>query len=72
VKSQTVRLVDVFALGPFMVWAAAKATGLPPWARATLSLAGLATVLYNGRNYRAAHARRSSRGEVGPYMRGRG
>lgn len=51
VKSQAVRLVDVFLLGPFMVWYAARSTGAPEWARAALTLAGVLTVTYNGRNY---------------------
>lgn len=50
-KSQTVRLVDVFALGPFMVWAASRSS-LPPWARSVLALSGVATIVYNAHNYR--------------------
>ena len=51
-KSQTVRLVDVLLLGPFMVWAAGART-LPPWARLLLGVAGVATIAYNARNYSA-------------------
>lgn len=50
VKSQAVRLVDVFLLGPFMLWAAGRLEA-PPWARTTLAAAGALTILYNGRNY---------------------
>lgn len=50
-KSQAVRAIDVFALGPFMIWAAYRATALPQWARVTLGVAGAATVVYNARNY---------------------
>ena len=50
-KSQRVRLIDVFVLGPFMLWAAWRAGTLPLWARWTLAASGAATVWYNGRNY---------------------
>ena len=50
-KAQSVRLVDVYLLGPFMVWAAYKSTDLPNWARLTLGISGVATVAYNARNY---------------------
>lgn len=50
-KSQRVRLVDVFVLGPFMVWYAGRAADVPEWARGVLAGAGIATVLYNGANY---------------------
>ena len=48
-KGQRVRLLDVFALGPFMVYASRSAR--PAWAGALLAAAGAATVTYNGRNY---------------------
>jgi len=50
-KTQAVRLVDVFLLGPFMVWAGTRRSALPDWARAALVISGVATVVYNGRNY---------------------
>ena len=49
-KSQTVRLVDVFVLGPFLIWAGTQGR-LSGWARLLLLVSGIATVLYNGRNY---------------------
>jgi hypothetical protein len=49
-KSQGIRLMDVFLLGPFMVWAGARSQ-LPPWARTFLIGAGVATILYNAWNY---------------------
>jgi hypothetical protein len=57
-KTQQVRLVDVFLLGPFMVWFAATATSAPQWARLTLAVAGVLTSLYNGYHFvreEAAH-----------------
>lgn len=55
-KTQAVRLVDVFALGPFMVYAACKEKLSTP-ERITLGLAGLATMLYNGKNFLEAQAK---------------
>ena len=50
-KAQTVRLYDVFLLGPFMMWAATQTKPLPRWAKATLFISGVATVVYNLHNY---------------------
>lgn len=50
-KSQQVRLLDVFVLGPFMVWFAYEARDVPDWARLALGLSGAATIAYNARNY---------------------
>lgn len=50
-KPQTVRLVDVFLLGPACL---AVAYGLPmksPLARAFWAVAGVGTIYYNARNY---------------------
>lgn len=52
-KSQGVRLVDVFLLGPFMVYAATLLPRDQQLARVILAGSGVATVLYNGRNYLA-------------------
>ena len=49
-KSQMVRLVDVFVLGPFMIWTASR-KHLPPLSRLLLGVSGLATIVYNGVNY---------------------
>ena len=49
-KSQNTRLVDVFLLGPFMVWfACASRPGRV--ARAAMVTAGALTVLYNLQNW---------------------
>ncbi len=50
-KTQNVRLVDVFALGPFMVWAASTRRRLPLTARLVLAASGAATIVFNGRNW---------------------
>ena len=58
-KSQAVRLVDIFALGPFMVWYGLKSTGMSALARGILAVSGAATIAYNWRNY--ARAKRGTR-----------
>jgi len=50
VKTQLIRLVDVLALGPFMIYVAAQPR-LTPNEKFLLALAGIATILYNGANY---------------------
>ena len=57
-KGQTVRLFDVLALGPFMVYAGFGAVTLPPVARSLLIGAGLGTIAYNGAMY--AHYKRKA------------
>lgn len=55
-KTQAIRLVDVYLLGPFMVWAGANAKGLPAWARGALVASGLGTIVYNAQNYLSIQA----------------
>lgn len=54
-KSQWVRLLDVFVLGPFMIWyALATADGspdLPAGAALALFIGGVLTIVYNGINW---------------------
>jgi hypothetical protein len=52
-KSQSVRLIDVFVLGPFMVAAGFRKSTLPVWMRVGLVGSGVATSAYNLANYRA-------------------
>ena len=47
-KTQTVRFIDVFALGPLMIWSAAQVR--PRWARDALAVSGFLTILFNGVN----------------------
>ena len=49
-KTQDVRILDVVALGPFMVYMSTKVEA-PPGARWILAFAGAATITYNGRNF---------------------
>jgi len=50
VKTQYVRLIDVFVLGPAMI-AAAVALPQRPVLRAILAVSGVGTIWYNARNY---------------------
>lgn len=66
-KPQSVRLVDVFVLGPACL---AVAYGLPmrsPLARAFWALAGIGTIYYNARNFLAVQeaVRRDTTGATG-------
>ena len=65
-KSQNVRLFDVVALGPFMIWFADQADDSPEWARWALALTGVATIAYNGLNY----VRNVERPSYGPRTEG--
>lgn len=47
-KSQTVRLLDVFAVGPLMIWSAQYA---PRELRDVMVILGLGTIVYNGANW---------------------
>lgn len=47
-KSQAVRLLDVFAVGPLMIWSAQYA---PKELREVMVILGLGTIVYNGANW---------------------
>lgn len=63
-KSQAVRLVDTFVLGPFMVWYAIRSDDQPDWARGVLAFSGLLTTVYNGANYLKYRQVDSGNGQV--------
>jgi len=50
-KSQTVRLADVFFIGPLMIYGGARLRADKPLWGWTLALLGVGTIIYNGRNY---------------------
>lgn len=62
-KAQGVRLLDVFLIGPLMIWGgdALKKRGHGV-AGPVLSATGVATIFYNGRNY--VRVRRKLRGQT--------
>lgn len=47
---QNIRLVDVFVLGPAMIWAGTF-KALPPVLRIVLIVSGALTMVFNGANY---------------------
>jgi hypothetical protein len=49
VKSQWVRLGDVFLLGPFLIWAATQVEQW--WVKVLLVTFGASTIAYNARNW---------------------
>ena len=50
-KSQNIRLLDVFFIGPYMIYISKKAKGLSKLESFTLLVLGVATIFYNGKNY---------------------
>ena len=53
--TQWIRILDVVAIGPLMIYAGMKAEEeLPRWARGALVLFGIMTIGYNGMNYLSA------------------
>lgn len=50
-KPQEVRLWDVFAVGPLLIYSGVMAGSLGPLVRLALVGTGAATMFYNGRNY---------------------
>lgn len=49
-KTQTIRLIDIFAIGPMMIWFS-NSKDYPEIAKGFMLAAGIATILYNGMNY---------------------
>jgi uncharacterized membrane protein len=51
-KSQSVRLIDVVVIAPICVYAGVKYfKTMPKWLSISLITIGVATAVYNGRNY---------------------
>lgn len=48
---QSVRLIDVFLLAPFMVYVANKSGSITRNEKLLLTVAGILTAVYNGRRY---------------------
>ena len=49
-RYQYVRLIDVFVLAPVMIYASTYKT-IPGWVRIVLFTSGVATFVFNGKNY---------------------
>lgn len=54
VPVQTVRLLDVVALGPVMIWFGARCSNASPMARGAMVAAGVGTIAYNYQRWKAA------------------
>ena len=50
-KSQSIRLLDIFFIAPFLLYIGYKATGINNTEKMVLILIALATFYYNGKNY---------------------
>ena len=58
VKAQPVRLLDVFVIGPVMIWGGYALDGRGNHlVGAVLALFGLTTIVYNARNYEIVQGR---------------
>lgn len=62
VKAQSVRLWDVFLIGPLMIWGGALATPKQPLPGLALTLAGMGTIVLNGVNFRRIERRKKRYG----------
>ena len=60
IKAQEIRQLDVWLIGPLMMWGGLVLSGRSskesPLAGDALFLTGIATILYNYRNYRVVKA----------------
>ena len=50
-KSQNIRLIDVFIIAPFLIYVGNKAKGISSFERNMLYIIGVATLIYNSKNY---------------------
>lgn len=50
-KTQKIRILDVFVIGPMMIYGGLELRRKHRILGAVLSLFGVATIVYNGRNY---------------------
>ena len=51
IKSQPVRVLDVVLIGPMMIAGGRAWSKTRPWSGLVLSLLGVATIVYNAKNY---------------------
>lgn len=65
-KTQAIRLADVFVIGPLMMWGGMQLRGKHPRRGNLLALLGAGTVVYNGRNWWLKRRRLSKSGGSRP------
>ena len=51
-RDQRERAFDIYALGPFLIWAGMQKRPLGKWSRRTLIAAGFMTLVYNWTRYK--------------------
>jgi len=61
IKSQPMRLFDIYALGPFLMWYAYKTRDMGRWPRRALFISGFMTILYNYDHYKNIKAEMEAR-----------
>ncbi len=54
--AQRVRLFDIYALGPVLLYASTRKAPLGRWTKRTLFIAGIMTIVYNWKKYRSMDA----------------
>lgn len=59
-KAQAIRVADVVAIGPLMIYFGTKARSVPRPLRTAMVLFGVGTIVYNGLNFLAVKQRRGS------------
>tara|TARA_R100000005_G_C4955463_1_gene174169 strand:- start:374 stop:580 length:207 start_codon:yes stop_codon:yes gene_type:complete len=57
VKTQRIRLIDVFVLGPLMVYASTVIPKRHATTKAAMAVFGVSTIVYNWRNYQKVQNR---------------
>lgn len=65
-KTQTVRLLDVFVIGPVMLWAGAQRGKLSDPMKFALIAIGIGTIVFNGANWLAIDRGIEARASEGP------
>lgn len=60
-KTQQIRLLDVYALGPAMIIVGLAAERTQPLLGPAVAVGGVLTILYNARNYQRVRRRRRQR-----------
>jgi hypothetical protein len=63
--AQYIRLLDVFVIGPLMIYAGLKADSLPKWAKMALIVFGVSTIGYNANNYLSISSERKEKVKLG-------
>lgn len=63
-KTQDIRLMDVFAIGPLMIWAGLSKKKLPPLVKNLMVVIGIGTIIYNFNNFVVESKEKKSQGQI--------